>query len=175
MNKGLIHIYCGDGKGKTSAALGLAVRSAGSGYKVVIVRLMKDCNSGELNRLENIPEIRVIPAPEKLKFVFNMSEVERNQYKTRVLSMLDTAFELVKKQQVDVLIIDEACSAVSTGMLDLETLTGFLKSKPENLEVVMTGRNPSNELIETADYVSEIKKVKHPFDRKLPPRRGIEF
>lgn len=175
MKKGLVHIYCGDGKGKTSSAMGLVLRAAGRGLKVVIVRLMKDCDSGELLSLSRLPDVTVIPAPEKLKFVFKMTDEEKVRYKSQVSSMLDAAREDIENKKADVLIIDEACSAVETGMLDLKYLIEFLKSRPEGLEVVMTGRNPCNELIELADYVSEIKKIKHPFDKNTPPRTGIEI
>lgn len=175
MRKGLIHIYCGEGKGKTSAALGLAIRAAGRGLGVVVVRLMKDCDSGELDSLKKLPEVTVVPAPEKLKFVFEMDDAEKEQYREMVSSMLYAAGELIINKNADVLIIDEACSAVTTGMLELEELIGFIKNKPENLEVVLTGRDPPRELIELADYVSEIKKIKHPFDNSTPPRLGIEL
>lgn len=170
-----MHIYCGDGKGKTSAAMGLLLRAAGRGLKVVVVRLMKDCNSGELLSLSRLPEVTVIPAPEKLKFVFKMTDEEKAQYRAQVSSMLDAACKTIEDKSADVLIIDEACSAVETGMLDLGYLVEFIKRRPEGLEVVLTGRNPCDELIELADYISEIKKIKHPYDNDTPPRIGIEL
>lgn len=175
MKTGLVHIYCGDGKGKTSSAMGLALRAAGRGLKVVVLRLMKDANSGELVSLAKLPGLTVIPVPEKLKFVFKMTQEEKDGYKALVSSMFSAACEAVESNNADVLIIDEACSAVQTGMLDLRRLVEFIKNRPEGLEVVLTGRNPPEELIELADYVSEIRKVKHPFDNNTPPRTGIEL
>ena len=175
MAKGLIHIYCGEGKGKTSAALGLAMRAAGRGLNVVILRLMKDCDSGELISLASLPTVTLIPVPEKLKFIFKMTDAEKNAYRMLVSSMLETAQGLARTGDCDVLIIDEACSALTTQMLDSAQLIDFLKNKPETLEVVLTGRDPSEELISLADYVSEIKKIKHPYDQSIAPRRGIEL
>jgi cob(I)alamin adenosyltransferase len=175
LNQGFIHIYCGDGKGKTSAALGLALRAAGRGLKVLILRLMKDSDSGEVSALQSLKQVTVIPAPEKLSFVFRMTPVEKEEYCLIVRTMFDTAVRLVRDEQADVLIIDEACSAVRSGLLDEQALIDFLKTKPGNLEIVLTGRNPTNELLALADYVSEIQKIKHPYDRKIRPRQGVEW
>lgn len=175
MNKGLIHLYCGEGKGKTSAAIGLAVRAAGRGLRVVLLRLMKDCDSGELNSLRDLKSVKILPVPEKLKFVFRMTPDEKAEYRELTLGLLAQAGEYINSNQADVLIIDEACSAVTTGILELSELTGFLNNKPDGLEVVLTGRDPPDELVELADYVSEIRKVKHPYDRDIGPRKGIEW
>ena len=175
MKKGLIHLYCGEGKGKTSAALGLALRAAGRGLNVVILRLMKDCASGELNSLRKLKSVIILPVPEKLKFVFQMTSEEKALYRELVLELLKQAEAYVKNNQADVLIIDEACSAVTTGILELGELIEFLRNKKDELEVVLTGRNPPDEVVGLADYVSEIRKVKHPYDRDIGPRKGIEW
>lgn len=173
--KGLIHIYCGEGKGKTSASIGLGVRAAGRGMQVVLLRLMKDCDSGELNALASIPNFTVIRAPEQLKFVFRMTEEEKDAYRAEVRRMWNEAMALVDSGRCDLLLMDEACSALSRDMLDRETLLKFLKEKPAQLEVVMTGRDPLPEICELADYISDIHKVKHPFDQGIPARVGIEL
>jgi cob(I)alamin adenosyltransferase len=170
MKKGLVHIYCGDGKGKTTAALGLILRAAGRGMKVSLVRLMKDCDSGELEALGRLDGVRVIPAPKKLKFVWLMSGEEKAAYRRQVLSMLEEAFS----GGCGLLVIDEACSAVTTGMLDLNYLVNLIKSRPEGMEVVLTGREPAPELKELADYITVMEKEKHPFDKGIGARIGIE-
>jgi cob(I)alamin adenosyltransferase len=170
VKKGLVHIYCGEGKGKTTAALGLILRASGRGLKVCIVRLMKDNDSGELNSIERLEGVHVIKAPEKLKFVWLMSEEEKLEYKNKIMDMLEEA----AKRDWDLLVIDEACSAVSTGLLELDYLLNLIKNKPEGSEIVLTGREPRPELLELADYVTEMKKIKHPFDRGVGARTGIE-
>ena len=143
--------------------------------QVVLLRLMKDCDSGELLALTHIPNFTVIRAPEQVKFASRMSEAEKTEYRAQVRRMWDEAMALVDSGRCDLLLIDEACAALAHGMLEQETLLTFLRNKPEPLEVVLTGRNPMAELCELADYISEIHKVKHPFDQGIPARIGIEL
>lgn len=160
---GLIHIYCGDGKGKTTASLGLAIRSAGAGFKVFILQFLKNWNTSELNSLELIPNIEIIRGKEGNVFTFGMTEEQKAKSK-----------EIAFNGECDILILDEVIGAYNRNLLDREDLLNFLDNKPENLEVILTGRNPADELIERADYVSEIQKIKHPFDKGIVARRGIE-
>ena len=99
---------------------------------------------------------------------------EKEQTKQSINRMFNAATEFCKKNSVNLLILDEICAAITTGMLDENTLISFLENKPTNLEVVMTGRNPSEKLISLADYVTEMKKQKHPFDQCIAAREGIE-
>lgn len=168
MKKGLLHIYCGDGKGKTTAATGLAVRALGRGFKVCVIRLMKDNDSGELASLEKLGA-HIAPAPDSLKFVWLMTEEEKDAYKARVRLMLSHA-----QGDYDLIIIDEACSAVSTGMLELDSLLEIIDGRPRWQEMVLTGRDPCPELCERADYITEMKKIKHPYDSGIASRDGIE-
>lgn len=165
-----MHIYCGDGKGKTTAALGLILRASGRGLRVLVIRLMKDCDSGELKSIEKLEGVELIKAPDKLKFVWLMTDEEKTEYKTKILEMIREA----ESKSYDLLVIDEACSAVSTGLLELDCLINLIKNRPEGSEIVLTGRDPRPELLELADYVTEMKKVKHPFDRGIGARTGIE-
>ena len=170
----MIHIYCGDGKGKTTASLGLAVRCSGHGNKVLFVQFLKAWRTGELNTLELLPNIEVLCAKETAKFTFQMTAEEKAQ----VLKDHMTLFEIVKNkcvaEKIDLLILDEVVGACDRGVFNKEALLEFLRNKPENLEVVMTGRNPFPELVELADYVSEICKRKHPKDKGIMARVGIE-
>jgi len=147
MERGLIHIYCGDGKGKTTASIGLAVRAAGSGMNVLFVQFLKKSDTSELNILKKLPGLSVL-------------RPSGDECWTDVKSGL--------------LVLDEVIGAYNREVIDRASLVSFLREKPENLEVVMTGRNPTAELIELADYVSEIRKIKHPFDRGIRARTGIE-
>ena len=172
--KGLIHIYYGDGKGKTTAALGLAVRTAGSGMKVIFVQFLKSHETGELAVLESIPNIMVLRGKEGTQFSFSMTEEQKD--KTRLVhdENLRKAMELADSELCDMVVLDEALGAYSRDLIDKQLLESFVRNKPEQLELVLTGRKPTEWMIGCADYVSEIKKIKHPYDAGIPARKGIE-
>lgn len=169
---GLVHLYCGDGKGKTTAAMGLAMRAAGRGLRVLIVQFLKSTQTGELEILKLLPQVKVLRSSEHLGFTFRMNE----EQKRRAAAIQQQLFAGAKEQMqdTDLLILDEVMAAINAGMLQTEQVAGLLRERPAGLEVVLTGRNPPPELIELADYISEIKKVKHPFDKGIAARDGIE-
>ena len=171
---GLIHIYTGNGKGKTTASLGLSVRCAGHGNQVLIVQFLKSRVTGELNSLALIPNIQLMRGKETKKFTFQMNEEEKKQVLADHTAMFKKVMEKCATEKIDLLVMDEVIGACNTGVFDLELLIDFLKNKPQELEVVLTGRNPDPRLIELADYVSEICKRKHPFEKGIPARTGIE-
>lgn len=173
--RGLIHIYCGDGKGKTSAAVGLAVRAAGNHMKILVMRFLKTDDSGEVLILKKIPGIHVMPCDREFGFTFCMSDDVRMEASEYYNERLRAVIQMSEQESYDVLILDEIMSAYREGMVEREVLIEFLKHKPDSLEVILTGRNPDEELVELADYVSEINKVKHPFDQGIPARNGIEM
>lgn len=173
--KGMTHIYCGDGKGKTTAAVGLGVRACGRGMPVLMVQFLKGEDSGERAALKGMAGFTLTPNPGQMKFTFQMTPGELEQAKTLCRERFEAAVEAARAGRCRLLILDEVLDAVNCGLLPEEDLTGFLLSRPEDLEVVLTGRNPSEPLLALADYVSEMKKVKHPFDRKIPARKGIEY
>ena len=173
---GLTHIYYGDGKGKTTAALGLAVRAAGCGLNVVIVQFLKNWKCGELNTLALLPNITVLRGKiEGATFVFEMNDEQKAVTKTIQDDILKNALEMQKNGQCDLLVLDEALDAYKLGVLDAELFEGLLNNKPENLEMVITGHSADAKLIELADYVTEMAKRKHPYDLGVTARRGIEF
>lgn len=171
---GLIHIYCGDGKGKTTAAVGLAVRCAGRGNKVLLVQFLKSRDSGELYSLAKLPDIEVIRGKESKKFTFQMNEEEKHALLIEHNKMFEQVLEKIKNGGYSLLILDEVIGALNAKVFEMPKLIEFLRHKPENLEVVLTGRNPAPELVEIADYVSEMRKVKHPMDKGIMAREGIE-
>lgn len=173
--RGCIHIYCGDGKGKTSAALGLAVRAAGRGKRVLLVRFLKTEDSGEVPVLRHIPGIVVTPCDKTFGFVFAMTPEEKAQAAVYFEGRFDRACEEAKQGGYDMLILDEILASCNYGMVPEEKLAEFLKNRPEKLEVVLTGRDPSERLVGLADYVSEIRMVKHPYTEGVPAREGIEY
>ena len=171
---GLIHIYCGDGKGKTTAAVGLAVRCAGRGNKVLLVQFLKSRDSGELYSLAKLPDIEVMRGKESKKFTFQMNEEEKHALLIEHNKMFEQVLEKIKNGGYSLLILDEVIGALNAKVFEMPKLIEFLRHKPDNLEVVLTGRNPAPELVEIADYVSEMRKVKHPMDKGIMAREGIE-
>lgn len=171
---GLIHIYCGDGKGKTTAAVGLAVRCAGRGNKVLLVQFLKSRDSGELYSLAKLPDIEVMRGKESKKFTFQMNEEEKHALLIEHNKMFEQVLAKIKNGGYSLLILDEVIGALNAKVFEIPKLIEFLRHKPENLEVVLTGRNPAPELVEIADYVSEMRKIKHPMDKGIMAREGIE-
>lgn len=170
---GLIHIYCGDGKGKTTAAMGLALRCAGSGRKVLLVQFLKDGKSSEFASLTHVPNIEAVPQTRTFGFSWTLTPEEKAEAGEYYTGLLEDAFQ--RAGGFDLLILDEILGACSTGMVDEARLLALLEQKPDALEVVLTGRGPSEALQDMADYVTEMKMVKHPFERGVPAREGIEF
>ena len=174
--KGLMHVYYGDGKGKTSAALGLAVRAAGCGKKVVIIQFIKGWKCGEHESLSKITNIKLIKSkPASSKFIHDMTEDEKSETKIIQDESLRKALALVEENRCDVLILDEAVDACNLGVLDVELIEDLITEKPEALELVITGHKADDRFIKRADYVTEMKKHKHPYDEGIKARRGIEF
>lgn len=173
---GLIHLYYGEGKGKTTAALGLVLRASGCGKQVVIVQFLKDWECGELEPLTQLDGITVLrgKAPGGV-FLHQMSEEERLETKAIHDYNLKKALDMQSEGRCDLLILDEVIDAYNLGVLDSAIFEGLLNHKPENLELVITGHNPNARLIEQADYVTEMVKRKHPYDSGIKARRGIEF
>lgn len=174
MEQGLIHIYCGNGKGKTTACLGLTIRCAGHGNKVLFVQFLKSRPTGELNSLELLPNIEVLRGKETKKFTFQMTAEEKQEVLREHEQLFAKIQTKLTGENVQLLVLDEIIGACNTGVFNENQLLDFLKTKPQRLEVVLSGRDPSPELLELADYVSEICKRKHPFDKGIPARSGIE-
>jgi len=175
-NKGYTHIYFGDGKGKTTAALGLAIRAAGHEQSVVIVQFLKNWNCGETKSLRLIPNVTILrTAFDGGTFVKDMSKEAVEVLTTCNNNILLDAIDLVRDDECDLLILDEAIDAYELGVLDENILLGLLKNKPEALELIITGHNKNDNLLPHADYITEMKKQKHPFDTGIEARKGIEF
>lgn len=175
MEIGLTHIYCGDGKGKTTAAIGLAVRAAGTGKKVMFVRFLKNDHSGELQSLDKISGIVVLGPDRSFGFYKTLTEEEKKECRDVYRDLWDTAVRRAVSEEFDMLVLDEFMAAYGYGMIEPNAALHFLKEKPKRLEAVLTGRNPAPEILALADYVSEIRKVKHPFDCGILAREGIEY
>lgn len=172
--KGLIHVYYGDGKGKTTCGVGLCVRAAGCGKKVLIYQFLKDGRSGECIILQEIPGVTLMESIEEVKFTFKMTDKEIKDTSAYYTDKFKEICFKAMNEDYDLLFLDEILHVIHKGMLDEKLVLDFLKNKPEKLEVVLNGYNPSQALLDMADYVSLIKKEKHPFDKGIPARAGIE-
>ncbi len=172
--KSCLHLYCGDGKGKTTAAVGLAVRAAGSGMKVLFCQCMKDGTSSEIRMLEKLG-ITCLCCRERFGFFWNMDAEQRKKAACAYTELFLRAAQRAREEDYGLLVVDEFMSAYNHGLIDQRKALDFLANRPASLEVVLTGRDPGEELIALADYVTEMRKVKHPFDEGIPARKGIEM
>ncbi len=168
----MVHIYCGDGKGKTTAAVGLALRCAGSGGKVLFCGFLKDGKSSEIKVLEKTENITVMPFLDNVRFSFKMTENEKNEAAQFYTKQLETAAKSAKNY--DMLVLDEIFHAVNKGFAPITAVLEMIENTPDT-EIVLTGRDPAEELCKAADYITEMKKIKHPFDNGIKARKGIEF
>ena len=171
---GLIQVYTGEGKGKTTAALGLAMRAAGHGQKTVMVQFLKPgTDSGERkSAAQYLPYLQI--------FSYGGARfVDKDNIAQQDRELAQAAWQkcrrVAKAELVDILILDEISLAIAYGLLDLAAVLRFLEQKPPRLELVLTGRHMPPEIIAAADLVTEMKKIKHPFDQGIAARKGIEY
>ena len=175
MKKGLIHFYLGNGKGKTTALFGLAIRALGRNFKVLIVQVLKSRETGEiiyLNKLneENLNIIRINTCP---KFSWEMTENEKEQTKYEITKGINEVKGFINNY--DLVLFDELLNAQSINFIDENLIVDLINSKKSELELVFTGRKTSENLKECADYISVINAEKHPYEKGVKARLGIEF
>ena len=175
MKKGYVQIYTGDGKGKTTAAIGLAVRAAGRGLCVQIVQFLKGIETGEVSILENINGISIKRVADSTKFFWNMSDDEKSDSCSRASHGIEEVLRQLENNEFDLLILDESLGALETGIITIEQIMSIINTKPEGVEIVLTGRNAPKELIEKANLVTEMSPIKHYFNEGVNARKGIEF
>ena len=169
----MIHLYCGDGKGKTTAALGLVCRHVGAGGKAVFAQFLKSLPTGELSSLEklNVPVYRnELPHG----FFPSMNDATKQRVREMHDQTLAEVTRLARANACSLLVLDELCAALSLGLIDREKVLELLDDHSE-AELVITGRNPDPALIERADYITEMKLVRHPFEKGVQARKGIEY
>ena len=172
---GLIHLYMGDGKGKTTAAVGLAVRGIGRGLKVAFFQFLKDGSSGELVSLRKLG-VHVESGLPSRGFTWEREEESKRQLLELHNERLKSAKALIADGGIDLLILDEIIGATSYGYADEEQLLDLLDTKPEHCEIVLTGRDPKPAVVDRVDYLTEMKLQKHPFMEKgIEARAGIEY
>ncbi len=170
-NRGYIQVFTGNGRGKTSAALGTALRALGAGYNVFIAQFLKGQDSSERTALKTFGEQIVIKSFGQITFV-------KNKPSNTDMEMAQEGFAAVKEAaesgKYRMIILDEANAAVELGLLDINELLDFLKNKPENIEIIITGRNAHPEIIKIADLITEMKEIKHYYYQGVMARYGIE-
>ncbi len=169
----MIHLYCGEGKGKTTAAMGLALRMAGAGKQVLIGQFFKNGSSSEIRALGSVPGVEICHCVTVPGLYSRLTEQQRQQARLDYTAYL---LELLQRAAgKDLLVLDEAVSACRHGTIPEQTLLAFLDARGEKMEIVLTGREPSEALQARADYITEMRKCRHPFDRGVRARKGVEF
>jgi cob(I)alamin adenosyltransferase len=170
VNGGLVQIYTGDGKGKTTAAIGLAIRACGQGQRVGFIQFLKNEPCGEHFFLSSYPAFQIIQISTENCFTGNREKIRAQVQKTLV-----RAEEMLLSGHYDLLVLDEICVAIHLGVISIAQVLHLIEIKPGELELVLTGRYAPPELIKQADLVTEMIPVKHPLSRGIKARRGIEY
>lgn len=173
--KGFMHIYCGDGKGKTTAALGLVMRASGYDYDIIFVQFLKAMQTGELVMLNDMKNVCVMRGKASKKFSWQLTDEEKESAIEDNNRLFKEAIGRIKADKKTLLVLDEIVGAISSNLIDDAMVLQYLRNRTDGTEVVLTGRNPKQEMLDLADYVSEIRKIKHPYDRGIKARKGIEI
>lgn len=170
---GLIHVYTGEGKGKTTAALGLALRAAGQGYRVLIIQFLKARDTGELHSIERLaPQVSIVQS--------GVAEFSRaGMLSAATLRAAEAGLEEARRATrdggYDVVILDEVLVAMKLGVVAVDTVLNLMRGKASQVELVLTGRGAPDEVVAEADVVTYMQEVKHPYQRGIPARRGIDY
>ncbi|MDR0875247.1 MAG: cob(I)yrinic acid a,c-diamide adenosyltransferase [Clostridiales Family XIII bacterium] len=176
--EGLIHIYCGGGKGKTTAAIGLACRAAGRGRKVVFCQFMKGSETGEISALARLG-VTIVRSPEAHGFLYQMDAERQAAFETLQQSLLADVTNAMAKPEdgcpPELIVMDEALDALLSGLISEEALRTFVDERPKETELVFTGRQAPVWLEELAGYITDMTKKKHPWDSGIVARKGIEY
>ncbi len=169
---GLVQVYTGPGKGKTTASLGLAFRASGRGLEVLMIQFLKPPeNYGEHLAAEKVPNFTILP----LGLNHMVSKVPREEDIRVTRETMDRAKEEIYSGKYDLVILDEINNAMSWKLIGPAEVIEMLKGRPKNIEIVLTGRGAPKEIIEYADLVTEMSLIKHPFDKGVGARKGIEY
>ena len=175
MKKGLIQIYTGDGKGKTTAAVGAAIRACGSGLKVLFCQFLKNgkLESGEEKMLKEMNDVKYLKFDEMSPFF--EKKIDMEALEERVNEDLELTFKEINTGKYQLVVLDEAVHLINLKLIKQEELIRLLNLRPAGIEIVLTGRGAGKILKDAADLVTEMKEVKHPFKSGLKARKGIEY
>lgn len=175
-SKGYVQIYTGDGKGKTTAALGLGLRAVGRDLRVLMVQFLKGRETGELEGIKRLaPEFQIIRFAQSHKFFFQLDQEEKEELKERVNKELKTLYEYMENDMCHILILDEIMATMENGLVEVERVCNIIDSKPPGMELILTGRNVPEAIAAKADLITEMKKVKHYAEEGVSARIGIEL
>ena len=169
----MVHLYTGDGKGKTTAAIGLAMRAAGRGRAVTFAQFMKGSDTGELHSLARIPLIRICRSPREFGFYASMTDEDKAALTEIHNHMLAELLAAARSGDTRLIVLDEITYPVNWGLLDVERLKELMTYR--DVELALTGRDPADFLRESADYITEMRCVRHPYERGVKAREGIEY
>jgi len=172
--QGLMHIYHGDGKGKTTASLGLCVRARGRGFRVMLVQFLKGQQTGELEPLRQLG-VEIVRADDFKKFLHQMTLEEQRKNMQSNDACFDAVLKGLQDETLDLLVMDEVLDAAFLETIDEKKLIEAIDNRPKGQEIVLTGRRPSKEMLERADYITEMVVKKHPYQQGIAARIGIEF
>lgn len=175
----MIHLYTGEGKGKTTAAIGLSVRAAGWNFQVCFAQFMKGNDTGELHVLEKMPNVTILRSEKNFGFYRSMSEADKAEL-TRIHNrILDELLKIAENEAYHMIVLDELTYPINWGLLNVDKLKRLLalgKERPGGeLELVITGREAGTLLKDTADYITEMKCVRHPYEKGIGARKGVEL
>ncbi len=168
--RGLIQVYTGDGKGKTTAALGLAMRASGQGLRVGFIQFLKGIFGGEHFFTSHYQAFDILQVS-----IGNLSAKSNDRLSEEVKQTLTYAEERMLKGEYDVLILDEIFIAIQQRLITTQQVLDLLDKKPDSLELILTGRNAPEAILQRVDLVIEMRKIRHPFERGIPARVGIEY
>lgn len=181
----MIHIYEGTGKGKTTAAMGLALRAAGCGWRVIVVEFLKDGTSGEARVLAGLPNVAVLADKATAKFTFAMDEDDRARARDAHDRMIEEAIRAAEAAMEDssdggartqvMIVFDEALDAIAHGLADEALVRRAAGLSQRGAEIVFTGRKAPACLADAADYITEMECLRHPYEQGVPARRGVEW
>jgi len=169
--KGYVQIYTGNGKGKTTAALGLALRAYGAGLHIYIAQFLKGTKTSELKVLRTFKDLITVKQYGKNNFIYGNPDEEDKKLAKKAIEEINN---IIKSCNYDIVILDEANYAVHLGLIAVDDLLKIIDKKPQNVELVITGRYAKKELIKKADLVTEMRQVKHYFNKGIKARMGIE-
>lgn len=176
LKMGLIQVYTGDGKGKTTAALGQALRAVGAGYRVYMVQFLKGGKTGELEAARRLePDFKIFRFEKERGFFWTLDQRQKEELKAEVKKAFEFVTGVVRQQSCDILILDEIMGILHNGLLTEQDICELLEQKPDKMEIILTGRNVPDRIKEMAHLVTEMKMIKHPFEQGIGPREGIEL
>lgn len=176
MENGLVQVYYGKGKGKTTAAIGLGIRAIGNDYKVIMIQFLKHDTTGECKTIKALePGFKVFHFEKRRGFTWQLNDEEKQELKSETSNALKFASKVMDTGQCDVLILDEILNSLELGFVSEEEVCELIDNKSDDVELVLTGQSLPESIKQRADYISYIEDIKHPMEKGIEARRGIEY